>query len=99
MKGSRHSWQAGQLSVLLTSHPMLLLQGLLAGRQLRSRCRLHEGKPAERAGSCAAGLLQKALIARHAGAMPTLEQHPVPIRHKAVPAHLRNIHYSTGEAQ
>jgi hypothetical protein len=74
MKESRHNSMAGRATVyLLTSHPMLLLQGLLAGRQLRGRCRLHEGKPAERAGSCAAGLLQKALIARHAGAVPTLE--------------------------
>ena len=84
---------------LLTSHPMLLLQSLFAGRQLRGRCWLHEGKPAERAGSCAAGLLQKALIAGHAGAVLTLEQHPVPVRQKAVPAHLRNTDFSTGEAQ
>lgn len=78
---------------------MLLLHSLLAGRQLRGRCRLHERKPAEWAGSCPAGLLQKALIAGHAGAVLTLEQHPVPVCQKGVPAHLRTIDYSTGEAQ
>jgi hypothetical protein len=70
---------------------MLLLQSLLARRELRGRRRLHEGKPAQRAGSCCARLLQKALIAEHAGAVLALEQRPVSVRHKALPAHLRII--------
>jgi len=61
---------------------------------LRRRGRLHQRKPAQRTGSCAARLLQEALIAGYARAMLTLKQDPLPVCHKLVPTHLHRPYSS-----